>query len=290
MPAQKIKDKLLSLGLLLIVWAMAFFCFSSSAFAVPKPGEWRARKTSHFIIQYQNCEEKLLSLFERTAEDAYYAVVEDTGLFRENSWLWDNRVFLYVFDTKDAYLAHTGLPEWSSGGAFIQAHSIYTYANLDAHFQGVVRHEIAHLVLQEFIKDALVPLWFAEGVAAFSEKQYALEKKRTLARLAAAGFYFPFEQFWGITSEDLSRPMQISGRMQSSEFFPKELTSVEIFYLQSFGVVSFLLDEYGQHRFVEMCRMIRDGKKFDDAFFSIYKHFRNRGEIEKQWLQFFQKK
>ena len=64
----------------------------------------------------------------------------------------------------------------------------------------------------------------------------------------------------------------------------KEL--VNLFYAESASVVNFLIHEYGQQRFVRLCRKLQDGGPFEWALGSVYVRFKTIEDLNNEWVRF----
>ena len=69
---------------------------------------------------------------------------------------------------------------------------------------------------------------------------------------------------------------------------PRDLPDekVSLFYLQSFSIIYFLLSEYDNRNFRQMCGFLKDGYPFEDALQKAYVVFRKPGSFEKAWKEY----
>ena len=61
---------------------------------------------------------------------------------------------------------------------------------------------------------------------------------------------------------------------------------INLFYAESASVVNFLINEYGQQRFVRLCRKLKDGGPFSWALDSVYVRFKNVDDLNKAWVKY----
>ncbi|MBL7073280.1 MAG: hypothetical protein ISS33_05850 [Candidatus Omnitrophica bacterium] len=229
--------------------------FLEAAFSLPEssvPVGWKEHKDAHFIIySAPEIPDKYIRDFSRKCEKYYRQITDRLGFSRFNFWLWEDRATIFVYTTREAYVEGTGRKSWS--GAYVQVRKkiINTFYFEQNFFDVILPHELAHIILREFVGvDTRLPLWFDEGVACSNEKnslpRYLLPAKSLV------------EKNEYIALRDLS---EVNGRT---------IKDAKTFYLLSASLVIFLLEEHGKTRFVSLCKEIRDGREFWDAIFRVY--------------------
>lgn len=238
---------------------------------------WKEEKGTHFVAYGLTDDVAWRQEVLTYAERYYQKISDDIGYGSvEQSWTWEDRVRIYIFPNKESFQSNTGWPAWSRGGV-IRRHypklgkNIISYKQESLFLTEVLPHEIAHLMLREFLgADAVIPLWFEEGMAQLQEENKRENARKLMVRLAAVGNYIPFEQLF---AHDIRREKNPERAM--------------IFYSQSVSILDFLLVEYGLRDFQNLCRKFRDGKNLEDALFSAYTaHFSSLDELEKKWLRY----
>ena len=244
----------------------------STAFFVDRSvaEDWKEEKGDHFIVYYVG-EEKFAKDISRQAEVYYNQIANDLGYPRySNFWQWDNRVKITIYATKEDYQKKTVQPEWSNGMADYVNKSIITYALSEGFMDGILPHEITHLVFRDFVGfTGQVPLWIDEGVAQWEEP-----KKRAKARPIA--FYLIQNQSV-IPLTDLTSMNNLTGKNENT---------VRAFYMQSVSLVDFLIKGYGPQSFTDFCRQLRDGKRLNEALsFSYSGSIKDIDELQAKWLK-----
>ncbi len=254
----------------------ALFFFLSCVFVYATQDlEWSQVKGQHFIVCYDNPAHR--SVADSTlmrAEDSYNKVVARIGYARYSQfWTWGDRVKIFLFSDHQAFLDQTRLPEWSRAGAFHAKDSdqriIVSYSNQPRFFSEVLPHEIAHLVLKDFVGlNRALPCWFSEGVAQLAE-QDKVSKADTIMRISARlNAFFPFDI---LASYDVVNE--------------KDEQRVALFYAQSVSMVDFLIRRFGSEKFALWCRQIASGRGFDEAFRIAYgAHLQSLKSFEIKWL------
>ncbi|MCD4779201.1 MAG: hypothetical protein K8S27_01440 [Candidatus Omnitrophica bacterium] len=239
--------------------------------------KWLESKGQHFIIYfYPQTDTSRIDFILSQADNYYQQIAIQIGYSRyQNFWSWDNRVKIYIYPDSTTFVKKTGQPEWSKGGAVayhpnLKSKVIISYDQQDDFIYNVLPHEIGHLTLKDFVREEPLPLWVEEGVAQFLERDkvkyvHAYMKKRIQEN--------DFVAFKRLNRYDIRQEMD-----------PEK---VQLYYAQSLSLIDFLIKNYGSLRFGRMCRRVRDGTAFDQAFLQVYKpEITSFSALEKKWLRY----
>jgi hypothetical protein len=130
----------------------------------------------------------------------------------------------------------------------------------------ILRHELSHIVLRRAVKGPFsnLPAWLEEGVAVYGQSQPLAEMESALEAAIKS-----------------NRPLTI--RSLSSASVGESGGNVGLFYGQSYSVVRFLIDEYGEGKFRDLLAAFREGNRTDDALMQVY-GFDEDG-LENAWRQ-----
>ena len=231
--------------------------------------DWNEFKGQHFLIYYQNAPLDFVRNVEESAENEYEEIARNMGFTRYEGWNWEKRAQIYIYDDQEQYVASSNIP-WSHGVALAQDKIIKTFPSAYGFFDSTLPHELGHVIFREFVGyKAQIPLWLEEGVAMYQEKA-----KR-----------------WGANKS-------VQEAMKNKKFIPlPELTSgllrgnpsqeaVQLFYDESASIVYFMITELGEYRFVNFCRELREGKKFEDALREAYVRFQDMDDLNKVWEKY----
>ena len=230
--------------------------------------DWQVFKSTHFLVYYRGASEDLLNRLTQKAEGYYDEITEDFGFNRLSFWTWDNRAKIYLFDSQEEYRkANTGL-NWSIGLVTIGNKSIQSYTTAPQLLDNVLAHELAHIIFREMVgyNNPAVPLWLEEGVASFQERrsQNQLVKNYLAGRIQANTF------------------MSLS-QLNTFDLRPgKDKQSIELFYLESYSLLSYLIKEFGKDKFVLFCQNLRDYLDLTRALRLTYS-FDSLSEFESSW-------
>lgn len=237
---------------------------------------WGEVKDRHFVVYYENRNDAEFSrTVLRKAEEYYQKVGTDTGYSRANRFWTDNeRVKIFLFKDRDSFLQSTGQPSWSVGYAdrdsqTFRSRTIITYRQESDFIDGLLPHEVSHLVLHDFIQAERIPVWFDEGVAQLQERNKIGLTRGIMGNLVRRGMSMPVGEFSRFDVRTVRDP-----------------GAAEVFYAQSLSVVDFLITKYGRDAFGRLCRELRDGKDFEAALARAYPGaIENYRELQAKWLQ-----
>ena len=175
---------------------------------------------------------------------------------KENAGLTPNEpINIYVYsnlnDLRDAVLYE---PSWT-GGLTYSDHNIILIGIIKSDpewNQNVIVHEITHVLVGNFTFSCLggLPTWLAEGLAVYSEGKLDTNSQEQL-------------------DEAIQNDTLLTVRSLSAGF--SEVSSkASLSYSQSYSIVKFLIETYGQDKMNELLTSLRDGMAIDDALMETY--------------------
>jgi hypothetical protein len=238
-------------------------CFASLSPAAAPPS-WQKVSSTHFIVLHLD-DELLAKTVSERAESYYSSIAADLGYTRyQNFWLWDNRVKILIYPTAAAFSEACDAPAWAAGRASPQRHEIASYRQSGEGFlSALLPHELAHLILSDFMGESHVPLWLTEG---FSE--WVQGGRKSPASGSQISRRFPLKTLFTM---DIRRDT--------------DQERISLFYAQSASVVGFLIKTYGGESFGSFCRALRDGKNLAAALAAAYPHdVPSLDILEQKWL------
>jgi hypothetical protein len=176
-------------------------------------------------------------------------LTQDIGTYPERPI----KIYIYA-STSDLKGAMISSNEWSGGVAFtdfgIIAISI-SPSGLDWGKKALV-HELTHLVVRQatFSPYGQLPLWLDEGLAMYSEGELDPDFRSYLEEAILEGEL--------ISVRSLCSPF--------SAYSEKACLS----YAQSYSLVEYLLDNYGQDKMLDLLALLKQGSTYDEALTEIY--------------------
>jgi hypothetical protein len=116
----------------------------------------------------------------------------------------------------------------------------------------VIPHELAHLVVHQFTFSpyADLPTWLDEGLAMYAEGEMRPGYADILENAARSGNL--------ITVRSLSSPFSVFGG------------EAELAYIQSYSLVEYLVENYGQQKMFDLLNTFKEGSGFDAALTRVY--------------------
>ena len=245
----------------LFLLALTVF-FSSEALAA----EWQERKTEHFIVYYKKAPARFIGNVLLRAEENYRRTTTTLGFTRYKGWSWNGRVKIYIYDDAQDYKSASG-NDWAAGSVMTRFKEIRTYPAAYGFFEATLPHETGHIIFRDFIgPDAVVPLWFEEGVAMYQEESGRREADEEARKALREGRF--------IALPDLMR-------LELNRDSDREL--VRIFYVEAASLVSFLINDGEVYRFARLCRELKDRVPFDGALKKSYMKYPGIEMLEAAW-------
>lgn len=238
---------------------------------------WGQLKDKHFVIYYEERGDAALAAqVLRKAEEYYAKIGSHIGYTRTNQfWTWDERVKIFLFHTQDSFMRSTGQPAWSTGYAdrdsrVFKSRTIVTFRQETEFLDGLLPHEVSHLILHDFIKDSPIPVWFDEGVAQLQERGKSAAAQRIMQELVGDARHVPFSIFSGLDIRQENDPVK-----------------ARVFYAQSLSVVDFLVKRFGAESLATLCRNLRDGKDFEKSLSDATRgNIKNYADLEFKWSNY----
>ena len=234
---------------------------------------WNISKSNHFIIYYKNAPEDAINRVITNVEDYYNEIANNLGFTRFNFWLWDNRAKIYIYDNAKDYHTSTGQPQWSAGGTQMAQKTITTYPGAPGFFERILPHEMGHIIFREFVGfyNTAVPLWLDEGVAMYQERNKSIYSYGYLRQAMARGTFMNIEQ------------LSVYNVAVSTDQM-----KVQLYYMESLSIVTYLIREFGRDRFVIFCQNLRDKMNLERAIASSY-DFSSLKELDSAWQTYIKK-
>lgn len=182
-------------------------------------------------------------------EEGLARLTQDIGAYPERPI----KIYIYA-STSDLQGAMIFPQEWSGGVAFTEFSTIaigIPPSNLDWGKKALV-HELTHLVVHQatFSPYGQLPIWLDEGLATYSEGELDPDFRSSLEM--------------AILEDEL-----ISVRSLCSPFSAYS-EKAHLSYAQSYSLVEYLLDNYGQDRMLDLLALLKQGSTYDEALTEVY--------------------
>lgn len=177
-------------------------------------------------------------------------------------------VTFYIYgssaDMQDAVLY---IQDWAGGVAFPEYNTILM--GVPPHIaedwgRRTIRHELAHLVVGKFGQSCVGghrPTWLEEGLAMYAEGEPSGDVTSDLEQATTDNSFVPLRS--------LNGP------------FPAHGDDAGNAYSQSYSMIKFLREEYGQQDLQALILLLAQGEGYDDALEKVYGS--NIDELEQEW-------
>mgnify|MGYP000462906664 CR=1 FL=1 len=159
------------------------------------------------------------------------------------------RILIYATDQDFRSAVDPGTHEWAGGSAFPRYNVILIQAsgsNL-AYATRTIPHELTHVIIYNATKNPYgsIPRWLDEGLAMLSEGE---QEPGFDSALQAAVKSDSLISVWSLSSN-----------------FPTDSRQARLSYAQSYSLVKFVIDRYGQEAMSKLLAVFREGSTYDDA-------------------------
>jgi hypothetical protein len=212
---------------------------------------WRNLTRGKVTLYWYKGDDAFAGELVTAIQDALTRLAGNTGAEIENP------VSFYIYASSADLQGSMIFPQdWTGGVAFtrygIIAIGIGTSRGEIVWGKRVVGHELTHLVVNQLTFNPYndLPTWLDEGLAMVSEG--ALEV-----------------QFTSALSQAKSQNKLISVRSLASPFSAYAGESV-LAYAESYEIVKYLIDAYGQKKMFELLGTFEQGSGYDEALYKVY--------------------
>jgi hypothetical protein len=201
------------------------------------------QETPHFTISYDHADERIAMEIVRFVELDLSRISGDMGL--TETLMIDIR----IISSEDESKSIRGFPDWGIGCAMPLEKSIAIRSpRLAAHpvdLRTLVAHEIAHVVLGSKCGNRKIPRWFDEGMAMYESREWRIGESVWLS--------------WANVTHSI---LPLSSIERS---FPEDAGKAKLAYVESFSVISFLIDQFGGECLLEIIESVEELDSFDRA-------------------------
>ncbi|MFT3892933.1 MAG: peptidase MA family metallohydrolase [Anaerolineales bacterium] len=212
--------------------------------------KWQTMNNGDYIrLHWYNGDTTFATTLAKAAYDGLQFNETQSGLKA------DAPIDIYIYantdDMKDAILYE---PSWTGGQAFPEQNIVIIGISEDEleWGQDTIVHELTHVLVGHLTFSCLgdVPTWLNEGLAVYSEGGLDDYSQQQL--------------------EDAIRDDTLLTVRSLSEGFSEVADKAYLSYSQSYSLVKFLVETYGQEKMTALLVALRDGNTVDDALTQVY--------------------
>ncbi len=162
------------------------------------------------------------------------------------------RIFIAPHEDEFSRLTQGRIPEWGVAATIHNPLSIVLKSprsdeNTRRRIIPILRHEIAHFILNKATGGALIPRWFHEGFAVVTADEMTFGRRRKASRILATDKAIPLHRINQIFS-----------------FYPHD---VETAYAECGSAMGYFLKITAHHGVADLARFVRNGSSFEEAFY-----------------------
>jgi len=210
---------------------------------------WQSLTEGKVTLHWYKGDESFARELMATAQETLARLAEDTGAVLEKP------VDIHIYaDARDLQGSLIFPREWTGGVAFTRYGiiAIGIPPNRLEWGKRAMAHELAHLVVHQmtFNPYTELPTWLDEGLAMYAEGSLEPGYTRHL-------------------NQAIAEDSLISVRSLSSPFSAHAEESV-LSYAQSYSLVEFLINNYGQSRMLELLLTFKEGSGYDAALEGVH--------------------
>jgi len=221
---------------------------------------WQSLTEDEVTVYWYQGSQSFAEEIMSAARMALSRLAEDTGAHPRKE------VNLYVYASSQDLLDAMIFPqEWTGGATYTRYGVIVIGINTSNLTWGkrAIAHELAHLIVHQMVSNPYnqIPTWLSEGLAMYNEGEL---ENTFIAYLEKA-----------IREDNL-----ISVRSLASPFSAYAGQSY-LSYAQSYSLVEFLIDSYGQAKMLELLNTFSRGSSYDGALETVYGF--NMNGLEDLW-------
>jgi len=206
-------------------------------------------KGSDLTLLWYESDDSFARELMNACEEGLARLTQDIGTYPEKP------IKIYVYASASDLQGAMIFPrEWTGGAAFTEFGIIAIGISPDQLDWGkrALVHELTHLVVHQatFSPYGELPTWLDEGLAMYNEGELGPSFQSTLQQAA---------------SED----KLISVRSLCSPF-SAEPGKAYLSYAESYSLVEYLLDNYGQVKMLNLLTLLKQGNTYDEALTQVY--------------------
>lgn len=212
---------------------------------------WQSLTEGDVTIYWYEGDEAFSNELMTTTQDALAKLDEESGAELENP------VSIYIYATSADLRGSMVFPqEWTGGVAFTRYGIIAIGIGdnpVDIEWgKRAIAHELTHMVIHQvtFNPYSDIPTWLSEGLAMNAEGALQLHFANIL--------HNAYEDDSFISVRSLASP------------FSTDTNKSLLSYAQSYELVRYLMNEYGQEKMFELLNTFKQGSGYDEALLKVY--------------------
>jgi hypothetical protein len=210
---------------------------------------WQQLNENNVTLHWYYGDDDFAADLMQTCQNALQRLGEDTGAYLESP------VRIYIYSSSYALRnAMVFAKEWTGGVAY-PAYGVIAIGISNSNIEWgrrALAHELAHLVTHQMTSNPYndIPVWLNEGISMYAEGE--LEKDYEYYLKSA------------VYNDSL-----ISVQSLCSPFSSYSEQSY-LSYAESYSIVDYLIEEYGQQKMHQLLTVFKDGSTYNNALLTVY--------------------
>lgn len=210
---------------------------------------WKSLTEGQLAIYWYEGDEHFAQELMDASQRGLLRLRSDIGTFPEKLI----KIFIYA-SANDLRGAMIFSQEWTGGAAFTEFDTIVigiSPGNIDWGKEALV-HELTHMVVHQavFSPYGQLPTWLDEGLAMYNEGELSFSFQSRLDEAAKA-----------------DRLISVRSLCSSFSADPEE---AYLSYAESYSLVEYLLNNYGQDKMLNLLTLFKEGSTYDEALSQVY--------------------
>lgn len=223
---------------------------------------WRTRESDHLSLYWYEGSDQFADTLLQAGEDALVRLYQMAGVTVTNPV----RIYIYA-SSQEMQAATLFAPDWSGGLAFPWYSTILIgVAPYDIGYGlDTIAHELSHVLIGHHTFSCVnsTPYWIDEGLAMVTEGDLDAYLEERLQE--------------GVDDNSLLSVREVG------QIFSANPDLALLAYAESFSLVSYLLETYGDEPMLELLEHFKQGKSEDTAMDEVYGF--NRDGLEVRWRE-----
>jgi hypothetical protein len=211
--------------------------------------DWQSITEGNITLHWYSGGMDFAGVLMQTCQEALVRLGEDTGAYLEDP------ITVYIYSSSsDLQNAMIFAQEWTGGVAYPEYGVIaigISRSNIEWGKRAMV-HEMAHLVTHQMTSNPYnsIPVWLDEGMSMYAEGELEESYESYLKNAVRSDIL--------ISVQSLCSPF--------SAYSDKSYLS----YAESYNLVAFLIENYGQEKMFELLTTFKNGSTYDNALLTVY--------------------
>jgi hypothetical protein len=210
---------------------------------------WKSVSQNNVILYWYYGDNDFAADLMQTCQEALLRLGEDTGSYLESPV----RIYIYAssYALRDAIVF---AKEWTGGVAY-PSYGVIAIGISSSNMEWgrrALAHELAHLVTHQMTSNPYneIPVWLNEGISMYAEGELEKDYEYYLGAAASGGYL--------ISVQSLCSPFSAYSDISY------------LSYAESYSMVAFLIEEYGQQKMHQLLTVFKNGSTYDNALLEVY--------------------